>query len=1421
MRAMAHLSRWLVAFLILSTFARPAEAAPGAAPPATAPTLPAIPPLLAPWVPWVLESAGDARCPVVDDIHVCVWPSALSVDVAGNAATFRLRVTTDRDRDVALPGSSEHWPIDVQVDGERAPVLEPEGTPTVHVLRGLHVIDGRFLFAEAPTSLRVPPNVGALSLKRNGVLLAHPKREDSGMVWIEESENRDESEERLTLSVHRRIEDGVPLRVITRILVSAAGKPREIVFDEALLRGARPIELRADLPAQLSPSGSLRMQAQGGSYRIEIVAIIETPVKQLIAPTQPAPWPDSETWVFKGDDQLRHVELAGPPQIDSSRTDLDADWLGLPTFMLASGQAISFETRRRGEPEPSANRLTLERGLWLDLDGDGYTVRDQLRGTMRQGFRLELEHGLLGRAVVSGRDELITRRGNKSGIELRTSQVDLATEWRLEHGQSRLPAVGYSENVESLSAQLNLPPGFMLLGVAGADAVRGTWMDSWDLFDFFCVLLIALAVGKLSGAGHGALALFALVLTQHEQSAPGVSWIMLLIATALLRALSGHGYRKLARGLFGGSLLVLLWVLIPFCVEQVRTAFYPQLADTGAGDREWTLPLPGGMAARPEPMLEQSAIESAAAPLQIAPPAEDSAGAGSADMSGFGGARGSLRKLGKSRAGSHGGDSYDARELLDPSAVVQTGPGLPSWHFREFALGWSGPVARDERIVLYILPPLVTRLWSLLSAALSGVLLWILLRAARVPPQKPRARRGSPLPPPPDIMVTVLSLLFAFVVPAVASAQTPPSPELLQQLSERLLKAPSCAPNCVSVPNLALALGDQRLDIRIEVHAGEGGVYRAPGPLDPWAIDRIRIDNEEAVAAARLEDGFLHVRVPPGIHILELSGPIPESRASTLALGSPTPHRVEAHGRGWVIEGLHADGSSEASLELRREVASSNQASDEQALTQWLEVRRELELGLRFKVKTTLTRLGPASESVLVRLPLLPGESVNEAGLSSDNGSLVVTLPRDEQSFSFASTLQPRARLELTAATPSEAGELKHPYSEIWQIRPSSLYRPRFDGIAPVTQLGPDARYAPTYRPWPGEKLTVYAERLEPADGSSVTIDGAELRFTPGARIEESKLTLTLRASRGTTERINLPKKAVLSALEIDGRPHPARLKQATLELPLEPGSHKISVTFTRPVSLGFRYAPEAPSIGRPITNLHTSVALPDDRWLLATQGPAWGPAILWWGYVVLVIVAAVALGRLELSPLRSYQWALLGLGLTQVDTPVTLIVVGWLFALAYRERMVVASRRLFYLIQAMLVLFTATALGCLAYAVHQGLVVSPDMQVQGMLSSHNFVQWYSDRTPGDLPPITVWTAPVWIYKALMLLWALWLAAALIQWLRWGWVAFRKGSPRHHKPPPNVPSGGGTAQRRTSDPQPSATDTAKATDPDPKRARVS
>jgi hypothetical protein len=44
---------------------------------------------------------------------------------------------------------------------------------------------------------------------------------------------------------------------------------------------------------------------------------------------------------------------------------------------------------------------------------------------------------------------------------------------------------------------------------------------------------------------------------------------------------------------------------------------------------------------------------------------------------------------------------------------------------------------------------------------------------------------------------------------------------------------------------------------------------------------------------------------------------------------------------------------------------------------------------------------------------------------------------------------------------------------------------------------------------------------------------------------------------------------------------------------------------------------------------------------------------------------------------------------------------------------------------------------------------------------------------------------PLFVFRILMLLWALWLAYSLLNWLRWGWQCFSEGGlwKRKIKPP--------------------------------------
>ena len=51
-------------------------------------------------------------------------------------------------------------------------------------------------------------------------------------------------------------------------------------------------------------------------------------------------------------------------------------------------------------------------------------------------------------------------------------------------------------------------------------------------------------------------------------------------------------------------------------------------------------------------------------------------------------------------------------------------------------------------------------------------------------------------------------------------------------------------------------------------------------------------------------------------------------------------------------------------------------------------------------------------------------------------------------------------------------------------------------------------------------------------------------------------------------------------------------------------------------------------------------------------------------------------------------------------------------------------------------------------------------------------MNWFQPTSGTVLPGPEVWSVSVWYYRLFMLAWALWLAAALIRWLKWGWEQF-------------------------------------------------
>ncbi len=1340
-------------FSVLPSSALSAQTSPGI----PADVLDHIPPDLKPWIPWVLHDHPDLGCPLVNGSRACLWPGAVQVAVHRTRGTFELWVRTDRKIAVPLPGNPGAWPQEVLVNGEQVPVLASEGRPVTWLEPGTYRVTGTWRWTVRPQRLRLPPGAGIVDLTVDGQPVLLPAVDKDGWVRLGTGPARSQTTEKLVLSVSRRLDDGVPFKVTTQIAIRAAGRGREVRLEHVLIPGTVPVALTADLPARFGPSGDLTLQVRPGTFSVNFVALHQGPVQQVTAPAPGGAWPDTEYWVVATDDRVRAVTMSGLPGVDPARTSLPDEWRTLPAYVVHPGDVLTFHEMRRGEPEPPPNRLSLQRDLWLDLDGRGMTVRDRFTGTMTQGWRLDVTPpARLGHVVDHDVDQVITRHAGREGVELRRESVDLVAESRIETVEAQLPAVGWFTDVSDLTARLHLPPGWLLVGVSGVDQPAATVIDRWSLFDLFFVLMVALAAAKLLGWPWGILGLAALALSRHDPDAPEWLWPTLLVLAALLRVVPDSGRVHTVLGALRiGFLATLFVMLLPYGVHEVRTAFAPVL------ERPWVT---GSGSGEVEPVGTEGfgMVDSSTFIPGTTREAQPSAVPATRRKTRQAvGANQPMKQMG-GNAFAYRGSEWSLQQ--DPTAVVQTGPGVPSWQWTTHMLRWTGSVSSDHNVRLFLVGPLVGGALSLVKVAL------LVLLALRFAVVRKWFRRPRSVP---AVLLLAGCTALAMVSGKVAAGPTVSKetgvvgfePEILQELEKRLTEAPSCQPDCLTVARVHLEIGENALRVVAEIHGEVDGAWPLPGPASVWVPARVLLDGRPWGALARLPDGFLHVRVAAGVTEIVAEGPLPPTDSVTLRLGV-LPRLLTWSSQAWTVDGVHADGTVDRAIQITRIMKSSKkpERSSTENLAPWVQVLRTLDLAIPWQVTTKVTRIGPSTAPLAFKVPLLAGEAVMDDRLEVRDGAVQVTLDRDQREVSWRSSLEERAQVNLVAPANVD-------WNERWVVRCSPVFRCRADGLAPLRHVD-DGRWAPEWWPWPGEKVTVNVDRLEAVSGQTVTVDRARLEYRPGKRRAEAVLFFVVRSSQGGQQVVTLPEGSHLQAVRVDGKAVPVQATEGKVPVPIQPGEQEVSLEWQQGIPQGLKEQGPAVDLGSPGVNVTVSMQVPEDRWILWLSGPDWGPVPLFWSHVLIVLIAAPLLRRIPHTSLTTAQWCLLGLGMVPASPFIPLVIVVWFALLGHREHHPPAKWWLFDLEQLVIMGTTLAALGALYFSVQHGLLGDAPADIAGNGSTRSALAWYVDRMNGSLPRPTVWSVPIWVWRVVMLAWSLWLAASLVKWVPAAWHAF-------------------------------------------------
>ena len=991
-----------------------------------------------PWEQWVADRHPQLNCPWLissDKKKICNWPGEFVGEIVDDGMLFTMSVQVfSKDALLNLPGSKQNWPTDLSVNQQSAAVLDSNGMPKLHLNKGAHTVRGKFLWQEIPPRIALPDSIGLVKVVKDGKVLPTSINNNQLILSLDKKTSQLDNKNSLKIQVYHAVQDAVPIRLTSIIKLFVSGKSREVTLGQVAIAGTKTVYLQSSLPARLEEDGMLRVQVKPGIYQITLGSRFTDNITSISTNKITPEWPRYEYFSFIADPRIREVKISGVKSIDTSLIDIPGQWQSYPTYRLEKSDKLQLQTTIRGDSAAHENSINIEREIWLSFDGKDAISKDNVSGKMHQGWRLDAAKSVkLGRASVDSRPVLITKFAGNEGVEIRSPQINLLAVSSIPV-VNNINAVGWQTDVAKLKARIHLPPGWRAVHASGVDGIGGTWVQKWNLWDIFWLMILIAVANKLLGFKGALLIAVTLIFTFHEKQAPNALWAALLAFIAIISLPIGKYKVLLSRlAILPAALLVITFISIT--ISSLRLAIYPTLEKHGVTSYQ-----------RDSLRYQPTSIEDEVRLLQEV----DKAGA--------------LRSKSRSYNMIEREEKQELYQVGDNDRV-QTGPGIPTWSWNSVYINSSGTVTADQQIRLLLSSPLLTAIWRIINVLLIGSMAAVILRAlfkvskfkepdipyddlnssATEPDQKKGTHSGSTL----SAIIITLLLPSVLLLPhsADAAVQLPqeegyPPEYLLKEYENRLLKAPTCLPSCVSLNNGLLVIKESQLTLSFELFADADIAMPLPSAADAWMAERITIDNKQAVL--RNSQGALTVYLPQGAHAIAMQGQVNNSE---ITINLPLNiHNFKVDAPSWLIDGISKGVVVNNSIGLTSKEALAQ--LDTSTLTplpvkSYAIVHRTITLGKQWQMLTRVEKVAPTVDAGSFNIALLPGEQILSAYPVNENGTVNVQIPKNQKAISWQSSLPQTTTIMLKAAdNPS--------YIETWRVIPSSIWNVKFDGIKPI-----------------------------------------------------------------------------------------------------------------------------------------------------------------------------------------------------------------------------------------------------------------------------------------------------------------------------------------------------------------------------------
>ena len=1328
---------------------------------------PYIPDELEPWREWVLFDHPELNCPIDAQSGLqlqCAWVNSLSVNVnrqpVASGANFRMSVHVYADSQVPLPVAGRYQPTNVIVQQPSGTDILVTGTPKqplVSLVPGRYEISGSFTWSDEPSFITVPSGTAQTALSVDSERQSKPVLQNN-KLWLSRR-TASEEDNTLEIRVFRELRDTTPQLLRTHIKLTVAGFQRVVDLGNVIPSGFVRTSTTSALPNRFDEEERLLVNLRRGEHSLIVNARATTLLNEF-QPTQPEhpAWPSQEIWGVRDYTSERTVTISGGEPVDLST--VGAPFRQSKGFVLNTSDTLQLIEKERGDSSEDVGDFRIKRAMWLSFDGDSLTSKDVVESEIDHETRVVADY-LPGKISVDSVPRLVTQADSddveSAGVKLnvRKSKIEAVSEIGEWHEMS---ASGWNVDAFSLSATLNLPPGWRLLWTTGIDRVSHSWLSQWRLWDIFLVLLLVGLIARTHGFIWAGIAGVTVLLSYQDSAAPTVGWLILIAITYLGRVIDSDKLDRWLRPIYWVVLIPVVAVAVLFAGINAQQAIFLQLETPKSPSHARISSNLGDVIFDQALRKPSDTQEKLTAKVQRRNQDTESAGVEEVAVVGSFLKRDSFDLPEIELADTLAADFVDSTHFASGLAIP-TGPGTPTWNWHTVDLQWSGPVTKDQMMSLTVLSPWWSRILYVVTAVL--VLVVSAFFAILQLPDKEQISRVM------KSMTPLLLVTLIFPVGQDINAQ-PIHPDILEELEDRLTKKPDCLPYCASIEKVDIQINGDQLSTKLRVHVGDDlavPIVELSDNLQPQSIAVVGQTNSTNVQ----KGGVLYTFLVTGRHDVEFS--VDLTSVLQLKLKFPIdPTTIDVARGGWTVDGIHDGVLTGDALAFNRlkddsgtEVLASEWAG-ESPVEPHVHVRRNLVLGMIPMVYTQVTRRQPSSGEFSITIPLVDGETVLTESMQVGGGQVTVTFGPNTNNVRWSSQLNLGSELRLVAPDISQ-------WVEVWTVRGSDHWDYTAEGTPPVKTSGATA----AFQPRSDEVLLLRLERPKSIEGQTLTVEAADLETEVGARSYTGTLKLSLQASRGGEFHVKLPQEATIKRITIQGNEQPTPTGDSiTLSIP--PGKSISVVEWTQDTSIGMLFNSPKIDLSQPARNVDLTVRFPESRWTLFLGGPALGAAVTVWGVIAVILTIAVLLSRLSRFPLSTTDAVLLSAGATFANLWALLLVGIWMIGIWWRSNRELPkmSVDVYRLLQVTFVVASVVAVASLIYTIPLALFGQPEMQVEGYGSTGYSYRWFDDGSGSIFPTAWVLSLPNWIYLLVMLAWSLWLVLAIVRWVQTAWRALSR-----------------------------------------------